>query len=447
MLKKNIYVLAVILFTQGILLAQTSEPVNNTAYKLGFSTYLSHTDKYVANLNIFTDAEGYTYYLGCTRDKNFPSTIVAYQTELKGEADAFVEKFAQDGVSIGKSKKFQSPILGGEVTYLVHMPDGYDNSTKEYPVIYMMNGQSVSSSANAAATMDNLSNERIPDMILIGISNTGVAASYRSCPDDSGKVKLGDSFSRFLKEDLIPEVRKNYRTNDYKILFGQSNTGLFVLYNLMSYPDLFNAYIVASPMFGWCPQYFADKIRTFLNTNPELNKKLYLSYGDLDYIEVLRYINDFKDVLKQSPTGFQYKVDLIENAGHVPYITLNNALLYFFSECTLNAERKKLSIPEIKSHFEKLSAEYGFTVIPKAGVLFDMAIDNKNETKYDRAIELFKYLNSLYPGSEIYNYVLGSTYLLKGNINLAKESFNESLKINPDFSQAKNELDKLINKK
>jgi predicted alpha/beta superfamily hydrolase len=354
--------------------------------------------------------------------------------------------FAQDDVSIGKYKKFQSGILGGEVTYLVHLPDGYDKSTEDYPVIYMMNGQSVSSFANAAATLDNLSNERIPDMILIGISNTGVAASYRSCPDDSGNVKPGDSFGKFLKEDLIPEVRKNYRTNDYKILFGQSNTGLFVLYSFLTQPDLFNAYVVASPMFGWCPQYYTDKTRVFLKNNPSLNRKLYMSYGNLDYVEVLRYIDDFREVLGQSPAGFQYKVELIDNAGHVPFITLNNALLYFFSECTMNAERKKLSIPEIKSHFEKLSSDYGFTVVPKAGVLFDMAIDKKNEKEFERAVDLFKYLISLYPGSEIYHYVLGQTYLQKGDIDLAKTSFNESLKINPDFPQARKELDKLNNK-
>jgi predicted alpha/beta superfamily hydrolase len=353
--------------------------------------------------------------------------------------------FAQDDISIGKYKKFQSVILGGEVTYLVHLPDGYEKSTKDYPVIYMMNGQSVSSFANASSTLDNLSNERIPDMILIGISNTGMAANYRSCPDDSGNVKPGDSFGKFLKEDLIPEVRKNYRTNDYKILFGQSNTGLFVLYSFLIQPDLFNAYIVASPMFGWCPQFYTEKTRAFLNNNTSLNKKLYVSYGDLDYIEVLRYINDFEEILKQSPASFQWKVDLIENAGHVPFITLNNALLYFFSECTLNAERKKFSIPEIKSHFGKLSAEYGFTVIPKAGVLFDIAIDKKNEKEMDRAVDLFKYLISLYPGSEIYYYVLGQTYQQKGDIDLAKESYNESLKINPEFKQAKTALEKIIN--
>jgi uncharacterized protein len=286
---------------------------------------------------------------------------------------------AQGDITIGKFRKFQSQVLGEKVTYLVRLPDRYESTSKDYPVIYMMNGQSVPSFANAVATLDNLSNERIPDMILIGISNTGVAESYWSCPDDSGNVKPGDSFSKFLREDLIPEVKRNYRTNNYKILFGQSNTGLFVLYSLIKKPDLFNAYVVASPMFGWCPHFYKNQVNAFLPNNAVLKKKLYLSYGDHDYIEVHKYIGDFKEVLKLSHDSFQWRSDLIENAGHVPFITLNNALLYFFSECTMNSERKKLAIPEVKSHFEKLSAEYGFVVVPKAGVLFDMAIDKKTK--------------------------------------------------------------------
>jgi predicted alpha/beta superfamily hydrolase len=47
---------------------------------------------------------------------------------------------AQDNITIGKYKEFESNILGGKVTYLEHLPDGYENSNKEYPVIFMMNG-------------------------------------------------------------------------------------------------------------------------------------------------------------------------------------------------------------------------------------------------------------------------------------------------------------------
>jgi hypothetical protein len=101
-------------------------------------------------------------------------------------------------------------------------------------------------------------------MILIGISNTGATGNYRSCPNDSGHVKVGKTFCTFIKDELIPEINKNYRTNGYQILAGQSNSGLFVMYNFLFYPDVFNAYVIASPMFGWCPEFFLNKTRRFL---------------------------------------------------------------------------------------------------------------------------------------------------------------------------------------
>jgi predicted alpha/beta superfamily hydrolase len=347
---------------------------------------------------------------------------------------------AQDDVIIGKYRKFNSGILGGEVTYLEHLPDGYEKSGKTYPVVFMMNGQIISQFANDAATIDNLSNDRIPDMILIGISNEGSARNYWSCPNDSGYVRGGETFYNFLKDELIPEINKNYRTNGYQLLAGQSNTGLYVMYNFLFYPDLFNAYIVASPMFGWCPEFFLNKTKSFIKDHPAINKKLYISYGDLDYVQVLNYIKDFEEILKQSPESLTWKVELINNTSHVPSLTLNNALLFFFSGCTMNAERKKLSVPEIKSHFEALSKEYGFTLNPKAGVLVDMTIDLGDEQKTDQAIEMNKYLISLYPDSEFYFYYLGKLYQKQGAVELAKENYNQALKINPDYEPAKNAL-------
>jgi predicted alpha/beta superfamily hydrolase len=353
---------------------------------------------------------------------------------------------AQEDVVIGKNKKFVSKILGGEITYTEHLPDGYDNSKINYPVIYMMNGQIISSFASAAATLDNLSNERIPDLILIGISNTDKAGVYWSCPNDSGYVKGGEIFYKFLKEELIPEIKKNYRTNDYKILAGQSNTGLFVMYNFLFHPELFDAYIVASPMFNWCPDFYLNKAKSILTNNAQINKKLFVSYGDLDYVEVLSHINDFKNILKLAPEALKWQVELIQNAGHVPFVTMNNALLFFFSECTMNAERKKLKISEIKSHFNTLSKEYGFTVNPKGGVLFDMAMDLKNQKKLDQSIAMFKYLISFYSDSETYYFYLGQTYQEKGDMGLARQNYRQSLKIDSTYSRAKIALEKLDTK-
>ena len=353
--------------------------------------------------------------------------------------------FPQDSVTFGKYRKFTSTILGGEVTYLEHLPYGYEKSDKTYPVVFMMNGQNIAQFANDGATLDNLAGQRIPDMILIGISNTGVADTYWSCPNDSGQVQGGKTFCAFIKDELVPEIEKNYRTNGYRILAGQSNTGVFVMYNFLFYPEVFNAYSIASPMFGWCPDFFLNKTKSFLKDHPGLSKKLYISYGDLDYVQVLKPMNDFKEVLKEAPKNLLWKVDLIGNASHVPFSTLNNALLFFFSGCTMNAERRKLGVPEIKAHFETLSKEYGFTVNPKSGVLFDMAFDLGDEQKTDQAIELMKYLISLYPDSEVYYYFLGWFLQKNGDVVSAKKNYNNALIVNPDYDPAKAALKKLNN--
>jgi hypothetical protein len=75
--------------------SQANQP--DLTAKLEFSTYISHMDKYFANFDIHVDEKGFLYASGNTRDKNFPVTSGAYQTELKGEADAFVVKFSPEG--------------------------------------------------------------------------------------------------------------------------------------------------------------------------------------------------------------------------------------------------------------------------------------------------------------------------------------------------------------
>ncbi len=346
--------------------------------------------------------------------------------------------------NIGKTITINSKVLEGEVTYHLHLPNGYEETDKEYPVLYLMNGHLTSTFANAVATTEKLSSKRIPDMIVVGISNTGVAGNYWACPDDSGQFDHAEKFYNFLEKELLPNIKSNYRTNNYKILMGQSNTGLYVTYNLLSYPDLFDGYIVASPMFGWCSDFYLEQTKSILKAKRISNKKLYISYGYMDFTQVLNHIDDFKNILKRhAPKDLQWKLEKLENSGHVPLMTLNNALLYFFSEFTMNSERRKYSIPEIDTHFEKLSQEYGFTVLPKASVLFDIAFDLKNENKLDEALEMIDYNISLYPNSARNYYGKGLIFLHNNERELAKGCFTKSLEINPDYTRSINILKRL----
>ena len=97
MLKKLSLIVLGVILCSGNALSQTSAEPDSATYSPGFSTYLWHTDKFAAGYDICTDGEGNIYISGNTRDKNFPASEDAYQTEIKGEADAFVAKFTPEG--------------------------------------------------------------------------------------------------------------------------------------------------------------------------------------------------------------------------------------------------------------------------------------------------------------------------------------------------------------
>lgn len=158
-------------------------------------------------------------------------------------------------------------------------------------------------------------------------------------------------------------------------------------------------------------------------------------------------MNNYIEALKQSPAGLEGRVELIENTGHVPFSTLNNPMLFFFSGCTMTSERENLSVSGIKAHFEGLSKEYGFTVNPKPGVLLDMAFDPGDENKTDQAIGIMNYLISLYPDSETNYYCLGRLFKKSGDIESAKANYNKALGSNPNHEPSQKALKKLNNLK
>jgi len=139
MFKKITFILVAILLNQGIVQSQASEHADSLAYKLGYSTYLSHTDRFASGFDIYTDSEGYTYISGNTRDKNFPATEGAYQTELKGDglADVFVAKFTPKGeivfaTLIGGTKREHHTAITVDEQGFIYLAGGTESS--DFPV-------------------------------------------------------------------------------------------------------------------------------------------------------------------------------------------------------------------------------------------------------------------------------------------------------------------------
>ncbi len=144
-----------------------------------------------------------------------------------------------DGTSV---EQLDSAALGRAWTYSIYLPDGYDDSNLEYPVIYLLHG------SGGDETSWNEGIEVIDQLITEGVIPPTIAvapASGRSWWTDSV-----EPFETAMIEDLIPEIDGKYRTIDAREgrgVAGFSMGGYGALRYALVYPEIFGAATVLSP--------------------------------------------------------------------------------------------------------------------------------------------------------------------------------------------------------
>lgn len=100
--------------------------------------------------------------------------------------------------------------------------------------------------------------EAVPQAIIVGIAygSFDPAINKRDydfsapAPDATREQGGAPAFQAFLKQELLPEIDRRYRTDPTRrVLFGQSRGGYFVLYSAFTDPDLFWGRIASNPGF------------------------------------------------------------------------------------------------------------------------------------------------------------------------------------------------------
>jgi len=161
---------------------------------------------------------------------------------------------------------------------LIRLPEDYDKSDKTYPVLYKLDGEKeiFLQAFSAAYYLYDMAG-KAPDHIIIGIENTD---RNRDMEVDQG----ANRFIQFLQSELIQYIDKNYRTNGFEILCGQSSSAVFALYSFLKQPSLFDAYILGS--FGLYKESLAVQFEKALKENNELKTTgktyIYVANGKRD---------------------------------------------------------------------------------------------------------------------------------------------------------------------
>lgn len=164
-----------------------------------------------------------------------------------------------DPVPAHESLTIHSRALGEARLINVHLPAGYaaDNRAA-FPVLYMPDGGLDEDFPHVVNTVDSLALlGEIRPVIVVGIPNTerrrDLTGPTTVASDSTIAAHVGGSaaFRSFIRDELMPEIRRRYRTTPETSIVGESLAGLFVVETFLEEPRLFRHYIALSPSVWW----------------------------------------------------------------------------------------------------------------------------------------------------------------------------------------------------
>ena len=345
-----------------------------------------------------------------------------------------------DEFVIGKYLKMNSKILNEERTIVVNLPRGYEKSHHSYPVLYFLDADWEDLFPTVVAS-SGYPNEfgSIPKMILVGICNTDRTRDMTPVKIENEQTSGGAAFFlRFISEELMPFIEKNYRAEPCAILYGGSYAGLFTVNAFLEKPDTFKAYIASSPGIGVCPDYLYEKADKLFRNTKSLSRFLYMIYGERDYPQSVNHTKDFYNFIKaNAPEDLECQMAMIENEGHVPFISLYKGLRFIFSEWAFPEDRRaQAGLDEIKQHFSRMTRKYGYEVIIPADILIGLGYWSIRKEKITKAIEALLLACELHPYSPDAFYYLGEAYEKNNQIDLALKNYKKAWEVDSNYLMA-----------
>lgn len=184
-------------------------------------------------------------------------TATSVPTTAPATAAAVTPTVAVNEVSIVSIKDFHSANLNNDRRVDIFLPPGYSAATDRYKVLYMNDGADTYT-YNLNKLLDKLyAANQLEKIIVVAIFNTPSRLSeygVAGIPDSKSRGDRADLYSKFVLEELMPYVKKNYRIEEgpaNTAFMGSSLGGLMAFDLVWRHPDLFGKVGVFSGSFWW----------------------------------------------------------------------------------------------------------------------------------------------------------------------------------------------------
>lgn len=196
-------------------------------------------------------------------------------------------------LSIGKSEISHSKVLSEDRTINIYLPDNYNpNDSVRYPIVYVLDGGIDEDFFHISGIVRFVTQpwiDRFPQSIVVGIGGNKRRRDFTFPVENTDFIERegfqkasfssyggSEKYIAFLKNELIPYLTRNYRTNGKQTLIGESLAGLFSTEILLKHPELFDDYIIISPSLWWGEEVLLKNSKKLLQHNLKKNVRVYL---------------------------------------------------------------------------------------------------------------------------------------------------------------------------
>ncbi len=184
---------------------------------------------------------------------------------------------------VGETFTIQSHVLGETRRINIYRPPGLA-AAAPLPVLYLLDGGLAEDFLHIAGLVQvGASNGTMRPFLLVGIENTERRRDMTGPTDNAEDRKIAPrvggsaAFRKFLREELMPHVKRRYRATGETAIIGESLAGLFVVETLLLEPDLFDTYIAIDPSLWWNNRKLVADAGRHFGARPDLKKSLYLA--------------------------------------------------------------------------------------------------------------------------------------------------------------------------
>ena len=232
-------------------------------------------------------------------------------------------KYSQINTKYTEIKQIISEEVDDTLYIYIRLPKNYNSSKKEYPVLYLLDGDISFNMAVSVVRYLQFGRD-VPDLIIVapayGTLLNDNETNYRERDYTISKIDRfkdsggAENYLRFLKNELIPLVDSSYRTDGMRIINGYSLGGLFAINALLKHSHIYDNYIVGSPYLEYDIEYLSDNFNNL--SKFKNNKRLFISVGEHEdknkyHIPIIKIKQKLESI-----DGLESHFSIFENGTH-----------------------------------------------------------------------------------------------------------------------------------